>query len=237
MVNLLSLARGRARAPPACRCATSTTGGYVFFATRQGKVKKTELAAYSHPQRGRHPGHHARGGRRGHGGAAHRRPARGAARHQGRAWPSASAEEEVRPMGRAAAGVKRHRGRGRTTQVIAADVVQEGATDPHGDRARLRQAHAARRVPASGARAARASSTSRPAGRNGRWSGMLQVREGDDMLLVTTKGKMIRLHADDVSLAGPQHDGRAHHRPRRRRPGRAASRASRPSRRRAERVA
>ncbi len=31
---------------------------------------------------------------------------------------------------------------------------------------------------------------------------MLQVREGDDILVVTTKGKMIRLHADEVTSQG-----------------------------------
>ena len=31
---------------------------------------------------------------------------------------------------------------------------------------------------------------------------MLQVREGDDILVVTTKGKIIRLHADEVTSQG-----------------------------------
>ena len=31
---------------------------------------------------------------------------------------------------------------------------------------------------------------------------MLQVREGDDILVVTTKGKMIRVHADEVTSQG-----------------------------------
>src|SRR3546814_13900330 len=34
------------------------------------------------------------------------------------------------------------------------------------------------------------------AGRNGAVVGMLQVREGDDILVVNTQGKRIRLHAD-----------------------------------------
>jgi DNA gyrase subunit A len=40
------------------------------------------------------------------------------------------------------------------------------------------------------------------AGRNGAVVGMLQVREGDDILVVTTKGKMIRLHADEITSQG-----------------------------------
>jgi DNA gyrase subunit A len=31
---------------------------------------------------------------------------------------------------------------------------------------------------------------------------MLQVKEGDDLLLVTTKGRMIRLHANEVTSQG-----------------------------------
>jgi DNA gyrase subunit A len=40
------------------------------------------------------------------------------------------------------------------------------------------------------------------AGRNGAVVGMLQVREGDDILVVTTKGKIIRVHADEVTSQG-----------------------------------
>src|SRR5439155_81762 len=39
-------------------------------------------------------------------------------------------------------------------------------------------------------------------GRNGNVVAMLQVRDGDDILVVTTKGKMIRFHAADVSAQG-----------------------------------
>ncbi|HZS32121.1 MAG TPA: DNA gyrase C-terminal beta-propeller domain-containing protein, partial [Methylomirabilota bacterium] len=39
-------------------------------------------------------------------------------------------------------------------------------------------------------------------GRNGRVVGLTQVRDGDDILLVTTKGKLIRFPAQDVSSQG-----------------------------------
>jgi DNA gyrase subunit A len=39
-------------------------------------------------------------------------------------------------------------------------------------------------------------------GRNGLVVGLAQVREGDDILLVTTKGKLIRFPAQDVSSQG-----------------------------------
>ncbi|HYB41956.1 MAG TPA: DNA gyrase C-terminal beta-propeller domain-containing protein, partial [Candidatus Methylomirabilis sp.] len=39
-------------------------------------------------------------------------------------------------------------------------------------------------------------------GRNGSVVGMLQVRAGDDVLVVTTKGKIIRVRADEVTSQG-----------------------------------
>ena len=39
-------------------------------------------------------------------------------------------------------------------------------------------------------------------GRNGNVVGMLQVREGDDLLVVTTKGKMIRMPTAGISSQG-----------------------------------
>ena len=44
-------------------------------------------------------------------------------------------------------------------------------------------------------------------GRNGNVVAMLQVRDGDDILVVTTKGKMIRFHVGRRLVAGAQHDG------------------------------
>jgi DNA gyrase subunit A len=89
------------------------------------------------------------------------------------------AEEEVRSMGRGASGVKGIEVDDED-EVIAADVVQEGATDPHRHRARIRQAHAARRVPPPGPRR-KGIIDIKTDGRNGSVVGMLQVREADDI--------------------------------------------------------
>ncbi len=51
MVNLLSLGEGESVAT-CVPVRDFAAGGYVFFATKQGKVKKTELEAYSHPRAG-----------------------------------------------------------------------------------------------------------------------------------------------------------------------------------------
>jgi DNA gyrase subunit A len=109
-------------------------------------------------------------------------------------------EEEVRPMGRAAAGV-----RGieleESDAVIAADVVQEGVAiltvteRGYGKRTPLEEYRLQ-------GRAGKGIIDIKTGGRNGNVVTMLQVRDGDDILVVTTKGKMIRFHAADVSSQG-----------------------------------
>src|SRR5207248_945916 len=110
MVNLLSLGEGESVAT-CVPVRDFTTAGYIFFVTRQGKVKKTELEAYWHPRAG---------------------------------------------------GI----------QAIGLEAGDEVIIDI------------------------------KTAGRNGTVVGMRQVREGDDILMVTTKGKVIRIHADEVSSQG-----------------------------------
>ncbi len=198
MVNLLSL--GEREAVATCVPVREfAAGGYVLFATKQGKVKKTELEAYSHPRAG---GIQAIGledddilitARRTDGqrevmiatklGMIIRFP-----------------EEEVRPMGRGAAGV-----RGIDLEegdtVISADVVQEGLTiltvteRGYGKRTPLDEYRLQ-------GRAGKGIIDIKTGGRNGSVVTMLQVRDEDDILVVTTKGKLIRFHAADVSAQG-----------------------------------
>jgi DNA gyrase subunit A len=109
-------------------------------------------------------------------------------------------EEEVRPMGRTAAGV-----RGidvdEGDQVIAAETVKEGVTvltvteRGYGKRTPLDEYRLQ-------GRAGKGIIDIKTAGRNGAVVGMLQVRESDDILVVTTKGKIIRVHADEVTSQG-----------------------------------
>jgi DNA gyrase subunit A len=109
-------------------------------------------------------------------------------------------EDEVRAMGRGAAGV-----RGidveESDEVIAADVVQEGAQiltvseRGYGKRTPLEEYRLQ-------GRAGKGIIDIKTGGRNGTVVGMLQVRGGDDILLITTKGKIIRIHADEVSSQG-----------------------------------
>jgi DNA gyrase subunit A len=198
MVNILSLGEGESVAT-CVPVRDFTTPGYIFFVTRQGKVKKTELEAYSHPRAGGIQGI----------GLDEADEVITARRTDGTREVMIAtklgmairfAEEEVRPMGRGAAGV-----RGIDVEdddaVIAADVVQEGAQiltvteRGFGKRTPLEEYRLQ-------GRAGKGIIDIKTAGRNGTVVGMLQVREDNDILLVTTKGKVIRIHAGEVSSQG-----------------------------------
>jgi DNA gyrase subunit A len=198
MVNLLSLGEGE-HVATCVPVRDFNAGGYVFFVTRQGKVKKTELEAYSHPRAG---GIQAVG-------LDDRDQLMTARRTDGSREVMIAtklgmairfSEEEVRPMGRGAAGVRGIEVED-DDQVIGADVVQEGAQiltvteRGFGKRTPLEEYRLQ-------GRAGKGIIDIKTAGRNGTVVGMVQVRSGDDLLIVTTKGKVIRIHADEVSSQG-----------------------------------
>ncbi|MBM3221085.1 MAG: DNA gyrase subunit A [Candidatus Rokubacteria bacterium] len=198
MVNLLSLGEGETVAT-CVPVRDFTAGGFVLFVTKQGKVKKTELEAYSHPRAG---GIQAVGledddelmsvektdGQR----------EVMIATKQG--MIIRFAEDEVRPMGRGAAGVRGIE-LGEGDEVIAADVVQEGAQiltvseRGYGKRTPLEEYRLQ-------GRAGKGIIDIKTEGRNGHVVGMLQVRGDNDILVVTTRGKLIRMRVDDVRLQG-----------------------------------
>jgi DNA gyrase subunit A len=198
MVNILSLGEGESVAT-CVPVRDFAAGGYVLFATRQGKVKKTELEAYSHPRAG---GIQAIGLEAGDEVMTAQRT--GGQREVMIATKQGIvirfAEDEVRAMGRGAGGVKGielEEG----DEVIAADVVQEGSQiltvseRGYGKRTPLEEYRLQ-------GRAGKGIIDIKTDGRNGPVVGMLQIRETDDILVVTTKGKMIRMHATDVRSQG-----------------------------------
>jgi DNA gyrase subunit A len=198
MANVLALAEGESVAT-CVPVRDFETGGWVIFATRQGKVKKTELSAFSHPRSGGiqaitlEDGDEVMAARRTDG-------QREVLLATKAGMIIRFSEDEVRPMGRSAAGV-----RGIDVDegdaVICADVVQEGASiltvteRGYGKRTPLEEYRLQ-------GRAGKGIIDIKTEGRNGTVVGMLQVRDDDDVLLVTTKGKMIRFHATDVKLQG-----------------------------------
>ena len=198
MANVLSLAENE-RVATCVPVRDFESGGYVLFATKQGKVKKTELSAFSHPRAGGiqaitlEDGDEVMGARRTDG---QREVLLSTKQGMIIRFP----EDEVRPMGRTAAGV-----RGidvdEGDQVIAAETLREGVTiltvteRGYGKRTPLDEYRLQ-------GRAGKGIIDIKTAGRNGTVVGMLQVREGDDILVVTTKGKIIRVHADEVTSQG-----------------------------------
>jgi DNA gyrase subunit A len=198
MVNLLHLAEGE-RVAATLAVREFAAGGYVFFATRQGKVKKTELVAYSRPQRG---GIRAIALEEGDEVIAVRQTdgQRRVLLETRQGTCILFEEAEVRPMGRVAAGVKGielEEG----DHIIAAEVVRDdssiltvtergyGKKTPIGEY-RLQS------------RGGKGIIDIKTGGRNGLVVGMVQVGREDDILLVTTKGKVIRFPAEDVSSQG-----------------------------------
>ena len=198
IVNVLSLAE-RETVATCVPVRDFESGGYILFATKQGTVKKTELSQFSHPRSGGilaislDEGDEVIAARRTDG--------------QREVLLSTKAgmiirfpEEEVRSMGRTAGGV-----RGIDVddddQVIAAEVVQEGVTvftiteRGFGKRTPLEEY----RLQGRGGKGIIDIKTE---GRNGSVVGMLQIRETDDILAVTTKGQMIRVHGGEITSQG-----------------------------------
>jgi DNA gyrase subunit A len=198
MVNLLSLGEGE-RVATCVPVREFAAGGYILFVTRQGKVKKTELEAYSRPKAG---GIQAIGLDDGDAVIAARRTDghREVMIATKRGMIIRFEEGELRPLGRTAGGV-----RGIELEdgdaVIAAEVVQDGVLiltvteRGFGKRTPLEEYRLQ-------GRAGKGIIDIKTGGRNGDVVSMLQVRQGDDILVVTTKGMIIRVHADDVSSQG-----------------------------------
>jgi DNA gyrase subunit A len=198
LVNLLSLAEGE-KVATTLSIRDFESGGYIFFATRQGKVKKTELEAFSRPQRGGIKAIALEDGDE----VMAARPT------DGRREVVLStklgmiirfSEDEVRPMGRVAAGV-----RGvdveEGDQVIAAEVVLAESSiltvteRGYGKQTPLEEYRLQ-------GRAGKGIIDMKTGGRNGNVVGTVQVQAGHDIMVVTTKGKIIRFPSAEVSSQG-----------------------------------
>ena len=198
LVNVLSLAEGE-RVATCVPVRDFQAGGYILFATKRGEVKKTEMTAFSHPKRG---GIQAISLEAGDEVIAARRTdgQREVLLATAQGMSIRFGESEVRPVGRTAGGV-----RGidveSDDQVIAAEVMQEGVAiltvteRGYGKRTPLEEYRLQ-------GRAGKGIIDIKTEGRNGHVVGMLQVRAGDDVLVVTSKGKIIRVHADEVTSQG-----------------------------------
>ncbi len=202
LINLLQLGEGeRVAAPVAVRDFSS---GHLFFATRQGKVKKTEVEAYSHPRAGGIIAITLEEG--------DELIAVGVTDGQQEIFLGTKdgmtirfKEEDVRPMGRVTAGVKGIELEERDT-VVRMEVVREGEAiltiteRGYGKRTPLTEYRLQGR---GGKGVIDIRTDERGSGEtNGPVVGLAQLAEDDEILVVTTQGKIIRLPSFDIRLQG-----------------------------------
>ncbi len=203
VANLVSLQPGE-KIAAFCAVRAFDAGGYVLLVTRNGVVKKTELQAFSNPRSG---GIIALGvedadalidavltsgkdelllGTRA-----------GMAIH--------FSEEDVRPMGRTAHGVKGIQ-LGQEDQVVALEVVDATGTiltvseNGFGKRTPMDEY----RIQTRGGKGLINIKTS---GRNGRVVGVKFIRGEEGVMLITGKGMIIRLNTADISTIGRNTQG------------------------------
>lgn len=176
----------------------------VFFATRKGIVKRTDLAAFSNV---RSAGIIALGIDDGDSLVAVRITdgMKDVVLATAQGMSIRFNEAEVRSMGRTAFGVK-----GITLEdadeVVGADVVEKGTTiltvTENGYGKRTEEGEY--RVQGRGGKGIIDIKTS---DRNGRVAGLVQVRDGDELMLLTSGGVLIRIPARDVSVIGRNTQG------------------------------
>ena len=109
-------------------------------------------------------------------------------------------ESDARPMGRTARGVNGIR------LQKGDSVVSMAVVEPDGTLLTVTDRGYGKRTPLDEyrlqGRAGKGIIDIKTEGRNGSVVGMLQIREGDDILVITTNGKMIRIHGDDITSQG-----------------------------------
>jgi DNA gyrase subunit A len=198
MVNMLALREGE-QVATCLPVRDFVAGVHILLATRRGEVKKTKLEAYANIRTGGiqamdlEPGDEVISARRTDG-------TREVMIATKQGMIIRFSEEEILSKSRGAGGV-RGIDVADNDAVIAAEVVQEGSQiltiteRGFGKRTPLEEYRLT-------GRGGKGIIDIKTGGRNGTVIGMLQVRTGDDILLVTTKGKVIRINADEVSSQG-----------------------------------
>ncbi|MCE2390304.1 MAG: DNA gyrase subunit A [Proteobacteria bacterium] len=203
LVNLLQLESDE-RVSEILPVRSFDEGGYVVLATRAGLIKKTDLGQYANPRRGGIIALNLRDDDE----------LIGAARTSGEdelliATQGGKAirfhEQQVRPMGRTAAGVRAVAARA-GDEAVGMEVLQPGnavlaiTENGYGKRTLLEDYRTQRR-------GGQGTLTIKTTPRNGKLVSILQVAEGDEIMAVTDAGKVIRLRIDDISTLGRNTQG------------------------------
>ncbi|MGB9698852.1 MAG: DNA gyrase subunit A [Thermodesulfobacteriota bacterium] len=182
-------------------------GKYVFMATKQGIVKKTDLLAYSHPRSGGiialslDPGDQLIAAGLTDGAKEILLSSR-----EGKAIRFA--EEETRPMGRTARGVK-------GIELSPGDyLVSMDIINPElkaGTILSVTEKGYGKRTPIEEyprqSRGGKGVITIKTTPRNGKLVGVQQIIEQDEVMLITDRGKIIRLPGEDISMIGRNTQG------------------------------
>lgn len=182
-------------------------GKYVFMATKQGIVKKTDLLAYSHPRSG---GIIALSLDQGDeliaAGLTDGAKEILLSSREGKAIRFA--EEETRPMGRTARGVKGIE-LSPGDYLVSMDIINpelKGGTilsvteKGYGKRTPIEE------YPRQ-SRGGKGVITIKTTPRNGKLVGVQQIIEQDEVMLITDRGKIIRLSGEDISVIGRNTQG------------------------------
>jgi DNA gyrase subunit A len=200
LVNVLQLAEGeRVQATLPVRSFEEASGDFVLLGTKRGVVKKTPLPAYSNPRRGGIIAIHL--GDDDELIAALRTNGRQQvliATQQGKAirFP----EEQVRPMGRTAAGVRGISLRPED-HVVGMEILSAGATiltateNGYGKRTPLDDY----RLQGRGGQGV---ITIRTSARNGAVVGVAQVVDDDEVMFITNAGQTLRCRVHTISTMG-----------------------------------
>lgn len=182
-------------------------GKYVFMATKQGIVKKTDLLAYSHPRSGGiialslDPGDELIAAGLTDGAKEILLSSR-----EGKAIRFA--EEEARPLGRTARGVKGIE-LSQGDYLVSMDIINpelKGGTilsvteKGYGKRTPIEE------YPRQN-RGGKGVITIKTTPRNGKLVGVQQIIGQDEVMLITDKGKIIRLPGEDISVIGRNTQG------------------------------
>ncbi len=198
LANLLQLAEGE-RVQATLPVRSFADAGYVLIGTRRGVIKKTDLEAFSNPRRGGIIAIHLDGDDE----------VIGACSTSGdqevliasRNGKSIRFKEtDVRPMGRAAMGV-RGMSMGEGDEVVGMEILAAGATiltvtqNGYGKRTPLGDYRLQKR-------GGQGIITIRTSARNGAVIGVAQVTEDDEVMLITDGGKVLRCRVAGISQMG-----------------------------------
>ena len=198
IVNLLPLEQGE-RISTVLPISDYEDDRYVFFATRNGRVKKTALAKYSRPRSNGIIALDLRGDDRliGAGITDGRQDIMLFAR-SGKAIRFS--ESDVRSMGRKASGVRGLRLSGPDDEVIALNIVADGliltATENGYGKLTSLDEFPVQRRGGQGVIAIRTSE------RNGAMIGAMQVAPDDEVMLINSAGTLVRTPVADISVVG-----------------------------------